>query len=89
MFIQLSDTRAITSDANQFMHCKWTKSKNKKTGVVREYWQPYLYYTSLKTLIRHTPMQVLKESDAEGWNDCKEILEDTRQLIVDVFGDYK
>ena len=81
MIIELSDTRRITSDDYQFMYCKLIKRKDKKTGEIVDYWKPELYYNTVTQLLRAIPTRMLRESDANGWAECKEVLDSTYAMI--------
>lgn len=86
MLIQLNKDRRITSDEHQYILCKRKKVKDKKRGeewigVYKDYWEPYLYFPTIKLLLHTVPNQMLRESNANGWAECKKVLEDTYKLI--------
>ena len=76
MEIILSKDRLIRSDKRQYMICKPVTLKGKKE------WQPYMYFTTLELLLRSVPEQMLKESDAKGWAECKAVLTRTYNMIA-------
>lgn len=81
MFIQLSKDRAIISDIHQYALSKSKTRKNKDTGEKEQYWEPYLYFSRLEQALRVVPEQLLKESNANGWLECKTVLDETKYLI--------
>ena len=86
MFIQLGKDRAIKSDAHQYMLCsmQYVKEKVEDSGKVvtaHNSWTPYKYYTTIQKALESVPEQLLKESNAEGWKACKDVLDATREMI--------
>ena len=75
MVIQLTADRKITSDNYQYELRKLTKVKG------ADVWVGYLFFTSLKQCLRAIPEQLLKESSANGWLECKKVLDDAYTLI--------
>ena len=74
MFIQLNEDRAITSDANQFMLNKSKLRKKENSDGKEQYWEPYLYFGSMRLVLARVPEQLLKEINAKGWSECRDIL---------------
>lgn len=85
MIIELGNDRAILSDVHQYTLSKSKTRKNKDTGKKEQYWEPYLYFSKLESALNAVPEQLLKESNANGWKECKDVLERTKSLIIDAF----
>jgi len=88
VIIKLSEDRAIISDVHQFALSKFKTRINKDTKKKEQYWEPYLYFSRLESALTAVPEQFLKESDANGWLECKAVLDDTRNLIADALADH-
>ncbi len=81
MLIQLNDTRRIVSDDHQYMVQKYKTSISKKTQEETSYWESYLYFGTINLLLKCLPDVMLRESDAQGWASCNEILKSTYRMI--------
>ena len=79
MLIQLSNDRRITSDNHGYQLRKLTKVK----GV--DEWSGYMFFSSLNATLNAVPEQMLKESNANGWKECKAVLDATKCNILAVF----
>ena len=76
MELKLSKDRLIRSDKRQYMICKPVTLDGKKV------WQPYMYFSTLENALKVVPEQMLKESDAKGWDECKAVLTRTYNMIA-------
>ena len=76
MKIQLNKDTLLKSDKRQFMICKKVTIKGEVT------WQPYMFFTTLESALKVLPEKMLKESDAEGWAECKQVLTRTYNMIA-------
>ncbi len=71
----LSENRKITSDSNQYELRKLAIIKGK------EVWTGYMFFSSLNRCLKAIPEQLLKESNANGWTECKNVLDITYLII--------
>ena len=79
MEIQLSETRKVTSDQHGFQVRRLHISKGVST------WVAYMFFGSLKAALKAIPDAMLKESNAKGWKECKQVLDTTREEILEAF----
>ncbi len=79
MEIMLSENRKITSDKRQYELRKLKIVKGK------EVWEGYMFFSSLQSCLKAVPEQMLKESNANGWKECKNILTLAHESINEAF----
>jgi len=79
MEIMLSENRKITSDNHQF--------ELRKLKIVKgvEVWEGYLFFPTLQSCFKAVPEQLLKESNANGWKECKNVLLSAQDAITNAF----
>ena len=75
MEIQLDKTHKIVSDDNQYILKRLYLVKGKPV------WKNFSYFVSINNLFKSIPEQLLRESNAMGWTECKAVLESTRISI--------
>jgi len=76
MELLLNKDYKIISDTRQYILCKYTINKK---GEVR--WRYQSYFMSLASALKSVPDTILRESDANGWQECLEVLQDIRNII--------
>jgi hypothetical protein len=82
MEIKLTKDRMIRSDRHQFMLCKQINQTDKETGKNFKKWIPYMFFSDIELLFKVIPQQMLKESNAEGWKECKKVMTRTYNMLA-------
>jgi len=78
MIIVLSETRRVVSDSKEFKLQRLKKVKGDPT------WVSYRHYMEYEGMLKGASEQLLKESEAEGVEDCSQFLRQAREALLEM-----